>query len=255
VRLLLALLVLPGLGVASDGELNAGNESFWKGDFVGAVERYRRVTESAPGSADAWFNLGTAEASARHIGPAVHAFEQALLLRPGDPDALYNLGQTRAAAIEQGVQADEGARVILPGDDDLGTGLLTAVAPTTLGVAFAVAWALLFVLVALWRRVERSGLRTALSFAAVLTSLVALGSGGLLAGRVLVVDATDYGVVIAQQAAVRAGPGDQYRTSARLLGGVKVQLRNTDQGWRQVTLPDGSEGWLRTKALAPLRRP
>lgn len=249
------LLLLAVPAGAADGELGAGNEAFWKGDFAGAAERYRRVVKGAPDSADAWFNLGTAEASARRIGPAVHAFEQALLLRPGDADAVHNLAQTRAAAIAEGVDAGEGARLILPGDDDLGTGLLTAVAPNTLSIAFAVTWALLFALLALWRRADRSGMRTALSFAAVVVGLGVLASGGLLSGRVLVVDRTDFGVVVARKAQVHAGPGAQYATSARLVGGVKVRLRSTDAGWLQVTLPDGSEGWLEAKSLAELRRP
>ncbi len=253
---LLPLLLVPMLfGAAPAGELSAGNEAFWQGDFTGAAERYRRVTEVAPHSTDIWFNLGTAEASAGHIGRAVHALEQALLLRPGDADAAHNLASIREAAIAQGVEAKQGARLILPGDDDLGTGLLTAAAPGTLAAIFLATWALCFGMVAFWRKSGSSGRRTALSFAALLFGLGALASGGLLAGRVFVVDATDYGVVVANEAPVRTGPGDQYKASARLLGGVKVRLRGADRGWRQVTLPDGSEGWLQGEQLAALRRP
>ncbi len=253
-RLLLLLLPALAWGAPAD-DLGAGNEAFWQGDFAGAAERYRRVAEAAPHSADVWFNLGTACASDGRIGPAVHAYEQALMLRPGDPDVIHNLARTREAAIEKGIEAEEGARVILPGDDDLGTGLLTAAAPSTLGVAFAATWFLFFGALAFWRRATTSGRRTVFSFAALLFGLFALAAGGLLAGRVLVVDATPYGVLIAEQADVRAGPGDQYKPSARLVGGVKVRLRGEDRGWRQVTLPDGAEGWLRAEQIATLRRP
>ena len=255
-RPLALLLLLPALCLAAPAdELNAGNEAFWQGDFAGAAERERRVAAATPRSADVWFNLGTAEASAGHIGAAVHAFEQALLLRPGDADAAYNLGRIREAAIAQGVEAEQGAKLILPGEDDLGTGLLTAAAPGALATVFLVTWALFFGMLATWRKSNSSGRRTASSFAALLLGLGALASGGLLAGRVLVVDATDYGVVVASEAPVRSGPGDQYKAAARLLGGVKVRLRGEDRGWRQVTLPDGSEGWLPVEQIAALHRP
>ncbi len=255
-RGLLAIALVSSVAHATpSGDLRAGNEAYWQGDFSVAAGRYRGVVQATPESADAWFNLGTAEAGAGRTGHAVHALEQALLLRPGDPDALHNLEQARAAAVAAGLAAGGDTRVILPGDDDLGTGLLTAVAPDTLAWALVLTWALLFSALVLWRRTPSSGRRTACSFIALVAGLAALGAGGLLAGRILVVDAADHGVVVVVRADVRAGPGGRYESAAVVMGGVKVRLRSEDAGWRHVTLPDGAEGWLPVKDIAPLRRP
>ncbi len=246
----LLLALLPLLAV----DPGAANEAFWKGQFKAAAKAYREVAEAHPHSADAWYNLGTAEARVGRSGRAVHAFEQALLLRPGDPDATHNLEQVRDAALSAIGDAG-GPRLFLPGDDDLGTGLLTALPPDTLAGAFAVAWALFFLLLGLWWRAPTSGRRTALSFGALLVGLFAFAGAALLGGRMHLVESVEQGVVLTDRATVHAGPGERSGAVAAAVGGVKVRLRGADGAWVHVTLPDGSEGWLAEADLGRLLRP
>lgn len=253
-RLVLLALVLgvSAAAAAPADDLAAGNEAFWKGDFAAAASAYRRAAEGAPDSADVWFNLGTAEARAGRLGHAIHALEQALALRPGDADVAHNLEQVRAVVVSGGLTRAGAGRVILPGDDDTGTGLLTALTPGTVAWTFAGAWLVLFALLAAWRRAGGAGARTAAGFGAVLAALVAAAAGALLLGRLHVTRDLRQAVVVADQAPVHAGPGAQYNPSATVLSGVKVRVRGEDQAWRHVTLPDGSEGWLPATALAEL---
>ncbi len=250
----LLLLFCVGAALASPA-LKSGNDAFWKEDFVGAARHYEALTRTNPYSADAWYNLGCAQAEAGALGAAIHAFEQALLLRPDDEDARHNLEQSRAEAVRKGLEANTNARVILPGDDDVGTGLLTAFSPQPLALAFSLGWALLFLGLVVWRRSERSGRRTALAFASLVLALFCTATGGLLLGRATVVDRTRFGVVVGTQAGVHTGPGDQYKPQAVVLGGVKLRVRGVDRDWSHVRLPDGSEGWLRSTDLRELLRP
>ena len=184
----------------------------------------------------------------------MHAFEQALILRPGDPDAQYNLEQTRGQIIESGLAGSGDARVVPPGEDDVGTGLLTAMSADTTAIIFLVTWACVFALIALWRRTSRAGLRTASSFIALIMGLLALASGGALLARALVLDKASEGIVL-ERTATYTGPGKTYAKGPLLLSGVKLRLRGKEEQWRQVTLPDGSEGWIAEAKLGVLRRP
>jgi len=261
--LLCAVLLTPGLAAGQTGkdpqlasgnaELAAAKAAFWRSDFKKAAVAYRASVETYPDNADLWFNLGTAEAHAQRPGPALHALEQALRLDPEHTDAAHNLAQVRTQVIRDNLTGASSSRLILPGEDDLGTGLLTAVLPRTLTLVFSISWVLLFA--CLWgaRHTQTSGRRTALVFGAVLMSLVAIGAGGLLMGRMNVVDETTYGVVIAEKIDARQGPGTQYPAVVKILSGVKVRISGADREWEQVVLPDGSGVWLPRTSVAHLR--
>lgn len=262
----LVLMLLLPLGWASVAAADAvdepslaaaverGREAFWKGEFAAAAEAYEQAAELAPANADLWYNRGTAAARAGRPGPAMHAFEQALLLDPGHADAAHNLGVVRQQVVDAALGGRADKRSILPGEDDAGTGLLTALSPRTLGVIFGIAWILLFGALHVMRRTVRAGTRTGASFAAVVFGLVSLGAGGLLYGRQMVVGERLYGVVAADTSA-RQGPGEQYPAVAAVLPGVKVRLSGEEGAWRQIILPDGGGAWLPTDAVRPLARP
>ena len=121
--LLLALICMPATGFTSD--LDLGKKAYWKGDFSAAADAYRRAVNTSGNIPDLWFNLGTAEASAGRYGHAVHAFEQALSLKPGDAGATHNLEIVRGAILDQALKSSGAEKLVLPGDDDVGTGLLS----------------------------------------------------------------------------------------------------------------------------------
>ncbi|MBU0553411.1 tetratricopeptide repeat protein [Myxococcota bacterium] len=242
------LLLCSGLILAG---VNA-QEAFWKGDYAAAVEGYQQIVAAHPKSADAWYNLGTAALEAGRVGVAIHALEQALLLRPGDEDAEANLEAARARAIAEALDA-QGGRVIIPGDDDLGTGVLTAVQITSVAWLTALGALLTFGLLALWW--SREGPRVLLSAALVMIGLVTLGCGGFWLSHAYLRAKVQQAVVI-ESGALRAGPGPQYQTTSRLVGGVKVRARGAPhEGWRKVILPAGGEGWLPDKAVRLLEMP
>jgi uncharacterized protein YgiM (DUF1202 family) len=52
------------------------------------------------------------------------------------------------------------------------------------------------------------------------------------------------GVVIEQKADVRSGPGSENITVFTIHEGIKVRVRGSSNGWYQVGLPNGWNGWL-----------
>lgn len=261
--LLLALLCAPGVThaegatdpAAISAAVNQGNEAFWQGDYRAAARAYGKAVEAGARSGDVFFNLGTAEAHQGRNGPALWALEQALLLAPDDEDAAHNLDAVRERVKTAALSAGYGESVTLPGTDDLGTGLFTAIAPIWLTLGFGLTWVALFGLLIALRRMGPGGSRTAVTFTAVITGLTAFGFGGLIAGRELVVREARYGVVVADPGRVVSGPGPQYKTQSRVLPGVKVRVRGSDGDWVHVTLPDDSSGWLHQQDVRGLIRP
>ncbi len=233
------------------------NAAFAAGRYDAAAAAYRALADRLP-RVDLYFNLGTAEANAGRLGPAVWAFEQALVLDPADDDARHNLESVRQSALHRGLSATGGdLRFILPGDDDVGTGLLTALTPATATFGFVGFWGAMFGLMISVRSGRRRGLedtrQTVLTLGAVTAALGALAFGALLAGRILIVREASYGIVVADKGQVQAGPGEQYRPVARVMAGVKLRLRGEDTDWYQVVLPDGGTGWVKRDEIARLQ--
>jgi FkbM family methyltransferase len=72
--------------------LTKGQELHRAGDFLQAEQLYRRVLQSAPTQAEAWFLLGGTCQALNRIEEAVSHFQKALELKPDFPDALNSLG-------------------------------------------------------------------------------------------------------------------------------------------------------------------
>lgn len=236
----------------------AANEAAARGDHATAIAGYEAVLAAAP-HPDVYFNLGTTLAQTGDLGRAVWALEEARARAPSDDDVVHNLEAVRQQALRVGLSVGGELKVILPGDDDVGTGLLTALSPRTITLGFGLTWVALFGLLAALRRGRADTAddtrRTVLTLAAVTAGLGALAFGGLLAGRALVLREATYAVVVAKSCPVQQGPGPQYVTEARIVAGVKLRTRGEEAGWQNVVLPDGGSGWVEAKHLAALRAP
>jgi tetratricopeptide (TPR) repeat protein len=113
-RLLAAVALstfLPLCAGAADAPAAAfekANAAFAAGRYDDAAAAYRALADTTP-RVDVYFNLGTAEANAGRLGPAVWAFEQALVLDPADDDARHNLESVRLSAASRSSNCSSGA--------------------------------------------------------------------------------------------------------------------------------------------------
>ena len=89
-----------------------GEACFERGDISGAVDRFVRALTRAPGSAEAWCNLGVGMHAAGLMNNAERALRMALRQEPSHREALISLGQV---CVESGRpdQAAEALRTLL----------------------------------------------------------------------------------------------------------------------------------------------
>jgi uncharacterized protein YgiM (DUF1202 family) len=52
------------------------------------------------------------------------------------------------------------------------------------------------------------------------------------------------GIIVEQKVDVRSGPGQENITLVTVHEGIKVSVRGAANGWYQVSLPNGWNGWL-----------
>lgn len=95
---------------ASPAELlREAHAAYKAGRFGEAVDRYQRAIKAGGGSADAYYDLGTAYYKLGKTGQAILAYERALVREPRHEDARANLAiahrQTNGAKASSALQA------------------------------------------------------------------------------------------------------------------------------------------------------
>ena len=225
--------------------------TFRRGEYGTAARMYRDLVDSHPGTPTCLSR--TTDVSELDMGRAVHAFEQSLALRPDAKDAKYNLEEMKLRIQGQATEAEEGERLVLPGDDDTGSGLLASLSKPYLQVGFITSWiATFFVLCVLRLRPELRQI-TLLNFSWIIFLMVAVCVGGLLLARNEVVEESTYGVVV-EKTPARRGPGSDYPVESLISPGVKVKLGGEDGDWRRVYLPGGSDAWVQSARVPEIIR-
>jgi tetratricopeptide (TPR) repeat protein len=243
----LATVVAGGVARAdrTDEAWRRGNEAYLRGDYAAAVAAYEQLDAQGVLSPDVYFNLGSAQFRRNALGPAIWAFERALVLDPVDEDARYNLEQARKLAARRASDRIEGEE-----REAFWVRAATAVGPATQTWTFVVLYVGLFVVLIARSRV-RDDLRPALGAVALVAAVGALLCGLLLVGRARL-DRIPYGVILPDAVAVHEGADAAHRTSFDVHAGLRVRVVDRDQDWLRIRLANGLEGWVRAQDIGRL---
>jgi len=207
-----------------------GNRLYQVGDYRQALSQYVRITNNQLESFELYYNMGSAYYQLGQMGYARLWFERARLLKPTDPDVQHNLKLLR-------VQIQE---------EDVG-GIWTRLRPYT-GILF---WSfpvlnILFFALLIW------GLSSDLEWIWwgrwILGISLVLATGLLFIGyRPL---QQNEGVVVAERAEVKTGPGDEFRVGFVVPEGHRVVIFRRSFNWFQIGLPSkGLKGWVATQVV------
>lgn len=218
----------------------AGLEAYERGDFEGAAAIFRALV--GDGHAEPAILLAMGNAAYRRELPieAVYAYEWARRLAPRDLDVAANLELARARLVRDQLPTD-GSEAARRFREVLRT-IPTAWTALGFGILWVVGWALLALR-------QRSG-RPGLGAMAVACILLAVPLAAHVAFRLHDARAVESGVLQARQAEIRSGPGESYATLFTLHAGTVVEVGEERGGWCRVLLPQGSQGWLPTSAVA-----
>jgi tetratricopeptide (TPR) repeat protein len=243
---LLCILLLPGMDCiyASSARKNAaaffaqGNSEYQKGDYASAERYYLRILDSGVDSGPLYYNLGNACFKQKRIGEAVYYWEKAQRKLPGDREIQENLQLANLMLVDRiETPADPLPLQILAKVPEL----LTAAQERRLLLVLFVAANILFSVYLLARNPRHA-------FGALVgcfgIGLVFLFFACSLSWKVYEQHYRKEGVVIEQKVDVRSGPGTENITVFTIHEGIKVRVYGSSDGWYQISLPNGWNGWL-----------
>jgi tetratricopeptide (TPR) repeat protein len=249
--LLTAVLAVWSLGAVSVSSPDAArvapdfqkaNEFYRDGDFQKATQIYERLAEAHPHEAVYYYNLGNSLFRMKRLGPAILAYERALLRAPRDPDVRHNLDFVRGL-LEYQIEDKRNWY--------LRAGQLVLKRFTEREVRFIFYFAaFLFLSVSLGalifkRHCSAGWFRRGCMIFLALSSLLLIAKH---VERHVVREA----VVLARECEVRYGPSRKDSVAFRLGDGLKVYVTDTRQDWSRVLLNNGESGWVPSEQIAEI---
>jgi len=215
--------------------------------FAAAADFYARIpAEHDIDNAAIRVSAGNAWLLAGRPGDAVLAYRRALRLDPGHEGARAGLAEARAAVgVEVSIaQASWRERAVA---------IVGALGPGRLLASGAALWAVAWLGVG--AAIVRPALRRAVAAPASATAALGLLLIGAVAAAAWLHASSDAGVILAEQAQARLGPGAaayEAAFDAPLAAGVEVRILERSAGWARVALLDGREAWIPGETVATI---
>jgi len=242
----LCCLLFPGMNdaYADTAQENAssifaqGNSEYQKGDYVSAERHYREIIDSGVGSGPVYYNLGNACFKQNRLGEAIYYWEKAQQKLPSDREVRENLELAGLLLVD---------RIEIP-PDPLPLRILSRITLfLTIGLESRLVLILfiaanVFFSIFLLTKNPRHAFRALI--ACLGTGILFLVFAGSLSWKIYERDFRKNGVVIEQRVDVRSGPGTENITIFTIHEGIKVRVHESNNGWYQISLPNGWNGWL-----------
>ncbi|MFQ6002463.1 MAG: tetratricopeptide repeat protein [Candidatus Zixiibacteriota bacterium] len=216
-----------------------GNESYEAGNFDQAIEQYERIIDLGIKNSKVLYNLGNAYFRKNRLGKAILNYRRALSLDPRDEDSMANLKFAKLFILDK-IEEQR----INPLSNLLQWFLnLWSVDELTIFASLSYCLSVAFGILILFRRARRF-LLWGLSILVVAFIIFSTSFA-----TKLYFNSIKGGVVIAPQAEVRSGPGEDYALQFTGHEGLEFRINGEAEGWYRISLPNGVKGWIPKEAV------
>jgi tetratricopeptide (TPR) repeat protein len=219
------------------------NSEYQKNNFGSAEQIYRRILDSGLENGPLFYNLGNACFKQKRLGEAIWYWEKALQRMPGDQDTRENLEMAGLLIVDRiEVPADPLPVRVLERFQDY---LSISQQSWLVLILFIAANAILSVY--LLSKNSRSAFRAFIGFIVLGLMFIVLGCSW--SWRIYQKNHTKEGILVEQKVDALSGPGIQNMTLFTIHEGIKVRVHDSTNGWYQISLPNGWNGWLPQRSL------
>jgi uncharacterized protein YgiM (DUF1202 family) len=243
-KVLLTILFLAAAAVlhaaqapATPAELfERGSQEYQKGNYGAAGQFFSQIVNAGISDGPVYYNLGNVCFKQKKLGEAIYYWEKARQLMPSDRETRENLELANLMIVDK-IEAAQDPLLfkLLSGL----VGLFTIGQESWLALALFVIANLLFTC---FLTARRGALRFLIASLAVVALFLIFCAS--LFWKVYERHYKQNGIVIAQKVDVRSGPGAENITVFSVHEGIKVRVLGNSNGWVQITLPNGWNGWL-----------
>jgi tetratricopeptide (TPR) repeat protein len=240
-------LLAPGPAAAERGAAHAaferGMKLYEEGDYSGAVDAFDEVVAMGVEDPAVEYDLANAWFKAGRLGRAIYHYRRAHALAPRDEDVKANLEYARFLALDR--IEESGATT-----DRRVEGWLDRVTPSEAARVPMALWIAAGLVGCVWQLGRAEGRPGRRSFV-VLVALWAVSFAGAWAVHHRAARVNE-AVVLAREAVVRNGPGENFETAFVLHEGAEAVVEGERGAWTEISLPGDLRGWISADQIARL---
>ena len=240
---LLYLFLLASQVIFGQESFDQANELYRKDQFEAAVTAYENILKTKKHSAELYFNLGNAYYKLNQVAPAIYNYEKALLLDPDDTEISNNL------KFAQQLQIDDIKQVNNVGFGKWLQDFTSAYHYNTWG-GIAIGCSTLFLVFFVGYYFSETTRLKRIFFILMFVALLVI----VLSVFAAIFEKTRYqndqpAIVFAEVVSVKTEPKSDAPDAFVLHEGSKVQVVESLDHWKKITLPDGTTGWIDQNAI------
>lgn len=221
-----------------------GNQYYDQGEFGKAIEFYQKIIQGGFSNSHVYYNLGNAYFRNQELGNAILNYRRAERLDPRDEDIKANIEYVKLYTLDK-IEVQN-------------VNIFSSILKSILNSATLDEWTLLvsgiyflgmilgITLVFLDR------LLRPLLIILIILIIVLILSGSLLYAKIRTETIIERGVVIAEESGVRSGPGHDYTLQFTAHEGLEFEIKDRQEGWYLIVLPNGVMGWLQKPTIAKI---
>jgi len=245
IKLLIVLLLASINSFASDLDslISIGNGYYQNNEYENAVLTYEKIISSGYESANLYYNIGNAYYKSNNLTKAILNYERALLLSPNDEDINYNLDLAKTYVVDkiniipkllvkswiQDISATFNSNV-------------WAIISTSLFILFLI----LFSLYLFMSNITIKKNAFWLSFIVLLISIFSLVFSSQQKEKLT---AHDYAIVFTPSVTIKGSPDESGTELFLIHEGTKVKVVDEIGDWKEIQLPDGNKGWIKSSDI------
>jgi tetratricopeptide (TPR) repeat protein len=223
---------------AATGLFARGNAEYRAGGYASAEKYYREILDSGIESGSLYYNLGNACFKQQRLGDAIYYWEKADQILPADREIRENLELANLLLVDRIEVPEDPLPLYLLSRIN---GLLSIEQQGILVLILFIA-ANIFISICILAKNPRYASRAFIASLAV--GIVFLIFALSLTWKVYERDFRKKGIVVEQKVDVRSGPGAENIAVFTIHEGIKVRVHGSSDGWYQISLPNGWNGWL-----------
>jgi Uncharacterized protein conserved in bacteria len=221
-----------------------GVAAYGDGRFSDAEAAWSAIVASGEGSPELYYNLGNAFFKEGNYPKAVLNYERALKMDPSYSEARYNLEFTNGF-VQDKIELVPEFLV-----KSLARKVCYLMSSDTWAVIFIVLLAVALAAVLLFLLGPTAGKRRLGFFTAVVLFVLALCSVGFSFWQKSDFKKADTAIVMAPVSSVKSSPsGASSKDLFIVHEGTKVKILDSVEGWDNVSLADGRQGWIKSKDI------
>lgn len=242
------VLAVPSVADAAqnypDSLWNAGVQAYENGQWDSAAQAWASISAAGCESAEVWYNEGNAWFKSNEYARAVLCYERALKIDPSYSDARFNLEfartqlQDRIDEIPEFIFKTWLRRMCYAASSNVWAVL------ALIFFAAALALALLFLLS------SGTGKRKTGFFGGIAAMILCLSCLGFARWQLSDYLKADSAIVMRPVSSVKSSPASGSATDLFVLHeGTKVRILDDVGEWKNISLPDGRQGWIRSSDI------